>query len=182
MRIAIASLVLALVATASAADVNEITNYRQYSDSFASSGQPDEAQLQAIKAAGFDRVVYIAWTDHEKSLPNEDRLVRALGMEYLHIPVEWDKPTKSDFYMFAGAMQMAPAHKTLLHCQVNARASAFSFLYRVIFEDVSVAEAKRDMNSVWAPNETWRKLIFDVLSDRGISPDCADCDWSTETE
>ncbi len=182
MRSAVASLVLIIAATASAADVNEIINYRQYSDSFASSGQPDEAQLQALKAAGFDRVVYIAWTDHEKSLPNEDRLVRSLGMEYLHIPVEWDRPTKSDFYMFAGAMQMAPARKTLLHCQINARATAFSFLYRVIFEDVSVAEAKRDMNSVWAPNETWRELIFDVLGDRGISPDCAGCDWSTETE
>ena len=162
--------------------LQEIKNYREYSASFASSGQPTAEQLEAVAAAGFERVVYIAWSDHSNSLPNEDRLVRKLGLEYLHIPVEWEAPTKSDFYLFAGAMQMAPSRKTLLHCQVNARASAFSFLYRVIFDGVPVAEAKRDMNTVWAPNDTWRELIFTVLADHDISPDCDGCDWSVQTD
>ena len=100
-------------------------------------------------------------------------------MEYVHIPVEWDAPTVSDFNLFAGAMQMAPNKKTLLHCQVNYRASAFSFLYRVIHEGVAVGEAKADMNSVWTPNDTWRELIVQVLSENGISPDCDGCDWSS---
>ncbi|MDZ7769442.1 MAG: hypothetical protein U5K38_10390 [Woeseiaceae bacterium] len=86
-----------------------------------------------------------AWTDNESSL-DEDRLVKSLGMEYMHIPVEWAAPTASDFYLFAGAMQRAPEKKTLLHCQANYRAAAFSFLYRVLHEDLPVAEAKRDLN------------------------------------
>ena len=173
--------IVAMAPAAIAAELADISNFRQYSDTFASSGQPSEEQLAAVAAAGFERVVYIAWTDHRNSLEHEDRIVRNLGMEYLHIPVDWEAPTVSDFYLFAGAMQRAPQRKTLLHCQVNFRASAFSFLYRVIHEGVPLAEAKADMNSVWTPDETWRDLIFAVLADNGISPNCSGCDWSTTT-
>ncbi len=177
MRQATIWLLLA-AAPLAAAELDEISNYREYSAHFASSGQPTAEQFEAIRAAGFERVVYIAWTDHRNSLEHEDRLVKGLGMQYLHIPVDWEAPTPADFYLFAGAMQQAPAAKTLLHCQVNFRASAFSFLYRVLHEDVPVAEAKRDMNSVWTPDETWRDLIFTVLEENGVSPDCDGCDWT----
>lgn len=168
----------ALVNSSQAANLADISNYREYSATFASSGQPTAAQLETARAAGFERIVYIAWTDHENSLPHEDRLVKALGMQYLHIPVDWQAPQPADFYLFAGAMQRAPPAKTLLHCQVNYRASAFAFLYRVLYADVPVAAAKADMNSVWSPNETWRELIFTVLRENGIDPHCDGCDWS----
>jgi hypothetical protein len=47
----------------------------------------------------------------------------------------------------------------------------------VVYDDVPIAEAKHDMNQRWKPNETWRKLIFDVLEENGRSPDCDGCDW-----
>ncbi len=175
--ICVAAVILA--GTACAQD-GEITNYREYSPTFSSAGQPTAEQLEALRDEGFGRVVYIAYSDHDDSLPNEDRVVKELGMEYIHIPVEWSAPTSADFAMFAGAMQRAPAVRTLLHCQVNYRASAFSFLYRVIHEDVPVAKAKADMNSVWTPNETWRDLIFEVLDQHGVSPDCDGCSWETD--
>ncbi|MDH4073095.1 MAG: protein tyrosine phosphatase family protein, partial [Gammaproteobacteria bacterium] len=109
---------------------------------------------------------------------DEDAVVKELGMDYVHIPVIWDAPTMSDFYAFAGAMQREPDKKTLLHCQANYRASAFAFLYRVLYLGVPIAEAKADMNAVWQPNETWRDLIFAVLEDNDVSPQCDGCDWS----
>ena len=167
---------------ASANDLEDISAYRQYSESFASAGQPTIEQMQRLRDAGFERIVYIAWSDQEHAIANEDRVVRNLGMEYLHIPVEWEAPALSDFEMFAGALQQAPGRKTLLHCQVNYRASVFALLYRVIYADVPLAEAKRDMNSVWTPNEAWRNLIFEVLHAHGISPQCEGCDWSIQAE
>lgn len=162
-----------------AAAQDQIVNYREYSPGFASAGQPTEKQLEALRERGFERVVYIAFSDHENALDNEDRLVKSLGMAYLHIPVDWEAPAAGDFYQFAGAMQATPKKQTLLHCQVNFRASAFAFLYRVLYEDVPVAEAKQAMNSVWTPNETWRQLIFDILEENGHSPHCEGCDWGT---
>ncbi|MEX0707616.1 MAG: protein tyrosine phosphatase family protein [Woeseia sp.] len=180
---ALAALAAILVAAvAPAEESGGIMNFIEYTDRFASSGQPTAAQLTELGQQGYQRVVYLAWTDNESSLDGEDRLVKSLGMEYMHIPVEWTAPTASDFYLFAGAMQRAPEKKTLLHCQANYRAAAFSFLYRVLYEDIPVAEAKRDLNEIWSPNETWRDLIFDVLDEHGISPHCDGCDWTPPPE
>lgn len=159
-------------------DLNEITNFRQYSSSFASSGQPTRDQFQTIADNGFERIVYIAFTNNNNALSDADQLVKSLGMEYMHVPVAFDNPLPDDFYAFADSMQRNTGKKTLLHCQVNARATAFSFLYRVIYEDVPVAEAKADMNTVWQPNAVWRDFIFEVLAENGKSPDCLDCDWT----
>ena len=110
-------------------------------------------------------------------MENDASLVKELGMEYVHIPVDFAAPTLSDFYTYAAVMQQAEK-KTLLHCQVNFRASAFSLLYRVIYQDVAIEDAKEDMNSVWAPNEVWRDFIFEVLQANGESPLCDVCDWN----
>ena len=163
-----------------AGPLDDIVNYREYSATLSSSGQPNADQLQSLRDAGFERVVYLAFSDHETSLSNEDRIVKDLGMDYVHIPVEWDAPSRSDFYAFAGAMQHELTTKTLLHCQVNFRASAFSFLYRVLYEGVSIDQAKDDMNAVWVPNDTWTNLIFDILEENNVSPLCETCLWERD--
>ena len=158
--------------------LTEIVNYRQYSGEFSSSGQPTPQQFEALEAAGFERIVYLAFSDDQTAIAAEDRLVKDLAMEYLQIPVAFGKPLPAEFYAFADFMRRDAGRKTLLHCQVNMRASAFSFLYRVIYENVPVADAKEDMNSVWQPNTIWRDFIFAVLAENKRSPDCEVCDWT----
>lgn len=165
---------------ANAGELSDISNYREYSATFSSSGQPTKEQLELLKDDGFERIVYIAFSNNGNAFADEDVVVKELGMDYVHIPVIWDQPSTSDFYAFAGSMQREPDRKTLLHCQVNYRASAFSFLYRVLYDDVPVADAKADMNSVWQPNETWQKLIFEILEENGKSPHCSGCSWETD--
>jgi len=181
--IAAASLLSALSASVLAIEptdpsLADITNFRQYSATFASSGQPTKEQFSAIAQNGFERIVYIAFTNNPNALPDADQVVKELGMEYMHIPVTWNNPLPADFYAFADSLRRDTDKKTLLHCQVNARATAFSFLYRVIYEGVDITEAKADMNSVWQPNETWRDFIFAVLAENGISSECEECDWT----
>jgi protein tyrosine phosphatase (PTP) superfamily phosphohydrolase (DUF442 family) len=166
-------------ASASTSGVEDIVNYVEYSATLSSAGQPTAAQLESVADTGYERVVFLAFSDHDESLTNEDRLVKDLGMEYAHIPVDWDAPRNSDFRMFAGLMAREPGKKTLVHCQVNFRASTFSFLYRVLYQDVPLGLAKEDLNSVWVPNDTWRKFIFAVLEENGLSPDCDTCLWES---
>jgi protein tyrosine phosphatase (PTP) superfamily phosphohydrolase (DUF442 family) len=160
--------------------VTELINYRQYSPTLSSAGQPTTEQFEAVREAGFERVIFLAFSDHHGSLPNEDRVVAELGMEYIQIPVVWEQPRPAEFDAFAAVMQQQPGKKTLVHCQVNYRASAFSFLYRVLFGNVPMDQAKDDMNSVWVPNETWRRFIFDVLEANGRSPYCDQCLWEDD--
>ena len=163
-----------------AASVEEIVNYLEYSEILSSSGQPSESQLRTLKNVGFERIVFLAFSDSNGSIANEDSKVEELGMDFVHIPVDWDSPRESDFYTFAAALGRDPGKRTLVHCQVNFRASAFSFLYRVLYEDVDIGEAKRDMESVWVPNETWRRLIFAILEENAVSPHCDNCLWSSD--
>jgi protein tyrosine phosphatase (PTP) superfamily phosphohydrolase (DUF442 family) len=156
----------------------EITNFRQYSDTFSSAGQPTLEQFQVLADHGFERIVYIAFTNNPNALPDADQVVKNLGMEYMQIPVSFDNPLPDDFYAFAESMELDLDKKTLLHCQVNARATAFSFLYRVIYDEIPVTTAKADMNTVWQPNEVWRDFIFEVLGENDVDPNCTGCDWT----
>lgn len=154
----------------------DIINYIAYSETLASSGQPTENQLKAQAAAGVERVVYLAFTDHDTSLPNEDRITRGLGMQFLQVPVLWEAPTVGDFQTFAALMQEGADRRTLVHCQVNWRASSFSFLYRVIFNEVPMDDAVMDLASIWTPSDNWRGFIVEVLAAYGLAPDCEFCD------
>ena len=178
--LAVTPLVLQLVifsSTAAASTLAEIPNYRQYSDTFASSGQPDVAQLEAAAGSGVERVIYLAFTDDETAIEHEDRSVKKLGMAYVHIPVDFMAPSLSDFQQFASVMQQASDTNTLLHCQVNFRASTFSLLYRVIYLEVPLPEAKEVFDSVWQPNEVWFRFIQSVLKHYDIDYACEGCDW-----
>jgi len=172
-------IILALLAHSlvAAASLSEASNYRQYSEFLSSSGQPTAEQLKDAADQGFERVVYLAFTDNDSAIEDEDRIVKQLGMDYIHIPVDFDQPTLEDFEHFERSMGAKDPAKTLVHCQVNFRASTFSFLYRVLTEDVPMLDAKNDLDSVWAPNEVWFRFIRSVLENRGRSHSCDGCDW-----
>jgi protein tyrosine phosphatase (PTP) superfamily phosphohydrolase (DUF442 family) len=170
-------LLLAPALLATAVELDDISNFRLYSPQFASSGQPTAKQLKQVRDAGYGRVIYLAFTNDHTAIDDEDGTVKKLGMDYAHIAVDFGNPTNSDFYAFAGVMRTGPAQKTLLHCQVNFRASSFSFLYRTIYEGVDVADAKEELDSVWKPNDTWQAFIFKVLVENDIDPHCDVCDW-----
>jgi len=154
-----------------------IDNYREYSPQFSSSGQPTANQLGAVSRAGFDRVIYLAFSDNHTAIESEDRVVKKLGMDYLHIPVDFENPTLEDFEDFAAVMNRDKQARTLLHCQIALRASTFSFLYRVIYGGVPMAEAKQGLDAVWVPDKIWYRFIIAVLKQHGMSHECDECDW-----
>ena len=85
----VAAFCLVFASTCLAADgLSEISNYREYSPHFSSSGQPSSEQFKAVSEAGFKRVIYLAFSDNKSSIDSEDRVVKSLGMDYLHIPVD----------------------------------------------------------------------------------------------
>jgi protein tyrosine phosphatase (PTP) superfamily phosphohydrolase (DUF442 family) len=159
-------------------ELSDIGNYREYSPVFSSSGQPTADQLETVSRAGFQRVIYLAFSDNHTAIDKEDRVVKDLGMDYVHIPVDFEKPTLADFEDFAAVMNRDRSVRTLLHCQINLRASTFSFLYRVIYAGVPIAEAKADLDSVWNPDRVWFGFIVEVLKHHGLSQVCEQCDWA----
>jgi protein tyrosine phosphatase (PTP) superfamily phosphohydrolase (DUF442 family) len=145
-----------------------LLNKIEYSPSLTASGQPTAEALELAARSGYSRVIFLAFTNHQNALEHEDAIVKALDMEFIHIPVEWEAPSLADFDAFAAAMRVPTQQRTLLHCEVNFRASVFGFLYQVIYQGVPMGEAIALMHAIWIPNEVWEDFIVRVLSVNGL--------------
>ena len=141
-----------------------IRNYRAVDGSLGTSGQPSVAQLHEISKAGFTTVINLALHDDPKySLPDEAGTVRALGMTYVHIPVQFSDPTEANLLEFFAAMEAHQGEKIWVHCAANMRVTAFLGLYRVIKRGEERQSAFAVMDSVWKPNEVWSSFISSSL-------------------
>lgn len=133
-----------------------------------SSGQPNVASLEALKQQGFDAVIYLAPTTVSDAVPGEADIIRAQGMEFIHIPIAFNKPSAADVERFFVAMQGLQGKKVLVHCQVNMRASSLVFLYRSIIQHEKPEFAYEAVSKIWSPSGPWKKLIIEQLQAAGI--------------
>jgi protein tyrosine phosphatase (PTP) superfamily phosphohydrolase (DUF442 family) len=143
--------------------MEDIYNYLKISESVATSGQPTKEQFSAIKDSGYQTIVNFALPTSTNALPDEKQVVENLGMQYVHIPVIWENPTLEDLEQFFSVMKANADQKIFVHCAANMRVSAFMYLYRRIHDRMSDEEAKKYLDRIWQPNETWQKFIEQVL-------------------
>jgi protein tyrosine phosphatase (PTP) superfamily phosphohydrolase (DUF442 family) len=145
--------------------ISDIYNYRAAGDRLSTSGQPTEGQLASVALEGFGVVINLALhNDPRYSLQDESGLVKSLGMEYIHIPVQFDAPTESDLLAFFTAMEKHQEQKVLVHCAANMRVTAFLGLYRAIKQGLLIEEAFTLMRTVWEPNPVWSSFISSMLA------------------
>jgi protein tyrosine phosphatase (PTP) superfamily phosphohydrolase (DUF442 family) len=150
---------------------DEPANFVQWRPGLASSAQPSAIYLARVKALGYDAVINLAPPQSHGSIPSEGAIVEGQGVRYLNIPVDFRRPTAEDFRTFVEEMQRRPHENLLVHCQVNMRASAFVFLYRVIHENAPVDETAAKLTGVWIPDRVWKKFIDDTLAAHGKKAD-----------
>lgn len=147
--------------------MKDIYNYQFLNENLSSSGMPTAEQMKEVAEAGTQVVINLAPAIVKDALPNEDSLVKSLGMEYVHIPVEWNKPTKQNLEDFFAAMDEHQGEKVLVHCQANYRASSFVMLYRVLKLGWKKEEAIPVMEKMWNPEDfpVWQNFIDENLPD-----------------
>lgn len=113
-------------------------------------------------------VVNLAPASAERN-KDEGFLLTGKGIDYVQIPVAWEQPTDADLQLFFAVMAARAERKTLVHCFANYRASAFTYLYRVLHEGVPEAKAREDLYAVWTDeafdeHPQWRDFINSQLS------------------
>lgn len=143
-----------------AADPEHIYNWRRIDDRLTTSGQPSEQELGEIRALGVRHVVNLGLHSHEKALPDEAASIVALGMNYIHLPVEFEKPTEADYARFVETMERLGGAAVHVHCIANMRVSAFIYRWRRE-RGMDEAEARAAMETVWKPGGAWAALIGD---------------------
>jgi uncharacterized protein (TIGR01244 family) len=142
--------------------LEDIYNFIQISDVLATSGQPTEAQMNEIAAAGYKVVVNLALGKSETALADEAGTVGALGMTYHHIPVVWESPQLSDFEQFCTQMDSLAGQKVFVHCVANYRVSMFLALYAEKRWGWTRAQADAHIRRMWEPDEVWAPFIESV--------------------
>ena len=140
-------------------DPVDIFMWRRIDDRLTTSGQPSEAQLEQISKLGITHVVNLGLHSHEKALPDEAGTVAQLGMEYIHLPVDFDAPTNADFERFRDVMQDLDGQIVHVHCIANLRVSAFLYLYYRDHLAMPEAMARQQMESIWRPGGAWARFI-----------------------
>lgn len=147
---------------ASGVALEVIKNFVGVDERLGTAGQPTEAELGEVAASGFEVVVNLGLLDPRYCLPDEAATVRALGLEYHHVPVDFGAPSVDDYRRFQGVMAAARGKRTFVHCALNYRVSCFVALYGEAELGWSRREADAHVARVWAPNETWLAFLSAV--------------------
>ena len=149
--------------------IENITNFLQLTIRLATAGQPTVEQYPAIALAGYRVVINLGLIDSPQALANEAAIASNLGLEYIHIPVQWDAPTLVDFQEFVSAMDTHIHQKVFVHCAANKRVSAFMYLYQ-IHQGMDEIIAGQDLAKIWMPNQIWQNFIETIQS--SMREDC----------
>ena len=141
--------------------MENILNYHQVNNRIASAGQPTPEQFSDIHEAGYTVVINLAMSDASNAEPEEETLIRSLGMTHVHIPVPFDNPTPAHVKAFFGVMDAFTNEKVFVHCALNLRASAFLYLYLTHVEGIQPEQVTFPMLEKWQPQmeECWRKIL-----------------------
>ena len=139
------------------------------SPTLVTAGQPTRASLQGLKAEGYKAVIYLAPGDSKDAIPDEAEILKSQGIEFVHVPIPWQAPETKHLAATAEALNRLKGQKVLVHCQMNMRVSAMTFLYRTIYAKEDPATAWMDVKKVWTPKDQWATFIDQELHANNIA-------------
>lgn len=131
----------------------------------ATGGQPSEEQLKLLGDHGIDAVINLGLLDPRYCLKDEQGSVLALGMEYHHIPVDFERPERSDYERFEALMLHHTGKKVFVHCAMNYRAACFTALFGERQLGWSRERADEWIARQWRPNPVWLDFLTRVRQD-----------------
>ena len=141
--------------------MEDILNFCQITESIATAGQPTVGQFQTIKNAGYSTVVNLAMSDASNAVPEEEKTVTELGMNYVHLPVPFDQPEIRHLKTFFGVMDALSNEKIFVHCALNLRVSVFVYQYLTIRKKFTPQLATTPMLEKWLPqmDAEWQRIL-----------------------
>ena len=139
--------------------LEHIKNFMSVTSKLATAGQPSETQLQEIADAGFDVIINLGLLDPKYCLSDEAGLIQSLGLEYHHIPVNFQTPKIENLHDFFSFMDIAKNKKVFVHCAANKRVSSFIALYGEAKLNWSRKKADTIIEHIWQPDEVWNSFM-----------------------
>jgi len=133
--------------------------YLKIDERISTSGQPTVEQFESIKAENFDVVINLSPSSAISAIKDEATILKSLGLDYVHIPVDFDNPSAVAFEHFAFEMNNRAEQRIWIHCAANLRVSAFLYRYRVSVLGWTESDAAPDLDRVWNPSSVWSRFL-----------------------
>jgi len=140
-----------------------VMNYHRIDQRLVTGGHLVDDGLAELQAQGVTVVIDL----RDKPPRGQEKKLAEQGIEWINIPIEWDDPEPVDFERFSEAMEAHQDDHVLVQCAANYRASAMTYLYRVVVEQVDQDKAEKDLNAVWIPseeNQQWTDYIEGIMA------------------
>jgi len=151
-------------------DIESSYNFRRVDERLTTSGIVTADALGALAAQGYEVVVNLLPDSHRHAVAGEREIVESQGLEYIHIPVDFSRPTREDFEQFSDALDRVLDRKVHVHCAANWRVTAFYSLYAVRRGRWTIHRASEFVHDVWAPatHPGWPELIAAISGSRQL--------------
>lgn len=128
-----------------------------------SSAQPSAEQLKLIKEFSCSTVINLALTNASNHLENEDRICLDLGLNYIHIPIDWEMPSAEQCLLVLDLIDHLVQNEIIwIHCAKNKRVSCLMYVYRQFYMNMDMPTSQDLLHEIWEPNETWTGLIHSI--------------------
>ncbi len=128
-----------------------------------SSAQPSAEQLKLIKEYGCSTVINLALTNAPNHIENEDRICLDLGLNYIHIPIDWETPSAEQCLLVLDLIDHLVQNEIVwIHCSKNDRSSCLMYVYRQFYMNMDMPTSQDLLHEIWEPNETWTGLIHSI--------------------
>ena len=109
--------------------LSEIPSFSLVHEHLFSSAQPSAEQLQQIKEYGCSTVINLATSKSENHLAEQDQICLDLGLNYIHIPIDWDLPCAEQcLFVLDLIAHLVQNEIVWLHCAKNMRVSSLMYL------------------------------------------------------
>jgi hypothetical protein len=132
-------------------------------------GQPSRVQLEGLATRNIGVVIHLAVGEPRARVEDEPLVVQRQGLRYVRLDIDPDNLTAGDLGRFSVVLADSGDRYVLVHCERNALAATFVFLYRVIERREDVRWAQADLEQAVAISGALRRFVEAQLARIGVS-------------
>ena len=132
---------------AAQADPGAIRNFMRVTPEFCTGGQPRVEHFAQLKADGVKAVLNLRQPGEHRA-DEEQEAVKAAGLKYFNIPVNYQNPTDANVDEFLRITDDPSNRPMFIHCTAAIRVSAFWMIRRVLRDGMTVDAALTEARKV----------------------------------
>jgi uncharacterized protein (TIGR01244 family) len=128
-------------------DIAGISTFAQVETTIACGGSTKPEAIQEIKKMGFKSVINLRLANEEGAqVEEEGTVVKALGLNYVHLPFNMQTPDPKLIDNFIAAVTAPANQPAYVHCAAGGRAAALWMVKRVLADGWDESRALTEAN------------------------------------